>query len=409
MIAWTVLSILALSSSCFAKPASRKSHTEVFKCRDEFISMVQAQKAVDIGCRKMQFAPPTSPFPASFSESELFGLTNIGLFTWPVFPSDSTSSEDYGLNRVVFDSSCQLIGLIHLSPNGPEPCLHLMEGEDLETAYKLEIYNAPWKNLPLYGYKFENEIYLNNEVEDFVKSNLEKFHRGTYKQSILDNFPSEVNEKKASIWTCLIRRGPTGIEIPKNFFNRRLIINSVNQIVGIARKAWKGWRPFGELRSLDDAYRTKIFQQRKPEMGNDNWNDVNFRGIHLSGAMLKSNLQIACKIITERMIGINSIEGYPSWTNLETISDQPVLTWPLRMPETFFHEDSNSNAAEMKYSSSAEKSDTLFYEEIERPHTKMNEKFSTVNLQLSTGPSKMIIPLNLSNKFIKRDVDVQLV
>ncbi|EPQ63095.1 putative secreted effector protein [Blumeria graminis f. sp. tritici 96224] len=89
MIAWTVLSILILLPSCSARPAPRKSYTEMFKCKLNFISMDEAQKAVQLGCKQMELAPPTSRFPASFIESELFDLTNIVLFTWPVFTSEN--------------------------------------------------------------------------------------------------------------------------------------------------------------------------------------------------------------------------------------------------------------------------------------------------------------------------------
>ncbi|EPQ64243.1 putative secreted effector protein [Blumeria graminis f. sp. tritici 96224] len=361
MIAWTVLYILTLLPLYFANPPPRKSLREVFKCSPQFISMDQAQEAVKLGCSQMQVALPTSLFPASFIESELFDLTNIVLFTWPVFISDNILRVDYGVNRVVFDSSCRLIGLIQIDPNGPKPCPHLVEAGDLNLAYKLEIYNVPWKNLPLYGFKYENEIYFKNELDEFVISNLNKFHDDSHKNNVLEHYPSDVNEANSGIWTRTIRRGPTGIEIPKGFINRRLIINSLTQIIGITRKAWKDWRPLAELRSLDHAYRMKVFLEREPDMSYEPLNDINFKGIYLSAAMIKSNLHMACKVITERNMGTHLIVGYPYWTDLETISDHPVLKWPLRMPETFVHEDSNSNAGEIEDKNSDEKSDTLFY------------------------------------------------
>ncbi|CCU75876.1 CSEP0233 putative effector protein [Blumeria hordei DH14] len=368
MIAWTVLSILALSSSCFAKPAPRKSHTEVFKCGREFISMVQAQKAVKLGCNQMEVASPASLFPASFSESELFDLIGVVFFTWPVFRSENIlrgvfynlltfTLEDYGLNRVVFDSSCQLIGLIQKKPTGPEPCLHLMEAEDLEKAYELEIYNVQWKYLPIYGYKFENEIYLKNVVDEFVKSNIKKFYKATNRKNVLSYYPSDIINLDAGILALSIKPGPQGIQICKlrpHHYKiisnkakagkksiRRLIINGRHEIIGISRKAFLTWRPLAEIRNLDDAYKMKLILEREPDIGNEPLDDINFRGIHLSGAMLKSNLQIACKVFTEKKMGTNLNMGHPSWTNLETISNQPVLTWPLRMPETYFRDGIN--------------------------------------------------------------------
>ncbi|VCU38884.1 BgtA-20962 [Blumeria graminis f. sp. tritici] len=335
MIAWTVLSILILLPSCSARPAPRKSYTEMFKCKLNFISMDEAQKAVQLGCKQMELAPPTSRFPASFIESELFDLTNIVLFTWPVFTSENVLREDYGINRVVFDSSCRIVGLIQIEPNGPKPCLHLMEAEELEIAYNLKIYNVPWKSLPLYGYRFEDEIYLKNAVEEFVESNFRKFYHATNRKNLLSHYPIHMMNVKAGVLAQTIHLGSRGIEMSTERCRRRLIVNPNKEVIGISRKGFLGWKPLSELRSLDDAHRMKVFLEREPDIGNEPLNDINYKGVHLSAAMLKSNLQIACKVFTEKQMGANLNMGYPMLTTFETMPHKPILSWPLRMPENF--------------------------------------------------------------------------
>ena len=79
----------------------------------------------------------------------------------------------------------------------------------------------------------------------------------------------------------------------------------------------------------------KVFLEREPDIGNEPLNDINYKGVHLSAAMLKSNLQIACKVFTEKQMGANLNMGYPMLTTFETMPHKPILSWPLRMPENF--------------------------------------------------------------------------
>ncbi|CCU75877.1 CSEP0234 putative effector protein [Blumeria hordei DH14] len=337
MIAWTVLSILALLPLCFAKPALRKSHTELFRCNLKYISMVQAQEAVKLGCNQMEVAPPASLFPASFSGSELFGLVGVGLFTWPVFPSKNVLREDYGLNRVVFDSSCRLVGLIHIKPTGPECCLHLMEIEDLKMTHELKVYDTRWDSLQLYGYRFDDELYLKNSVEEFVKFNFQSFRRNPSIKNALSMYPNLEQFTKFEIRTRPIELGPNGIQQAAVRFNRRLIINSNKEIIGICRKSDNVWKPFAELRILNDVYKLKVISARGPERGYEGLHGMNHNGIQVSTAMLRSHLLMACKVLMERNMGTNTNDENSMLAKMESTSDRLIFTWPLRMPENFVH------------------------------------------------------------------------
>ncbi|VCU39232.1 BgtA-21558 [Blumeria graminis f. sp. tritici] len=339
MIALTVLSFLTLLPLHFAKPAPRKSFTEMFKCKLNFISMDQAQKAVQLGCSQMQVALPTSLFPASFIESELFDLTNIVLFTWPVFPFDNVLREDHGRNRVVFDSSCRLVGLIHIKPTGPERCLHLMEVEDLNIAHDFEVYNTRWTSLQLYGYKYDNEFYSKNSVEEFVNSNFKSFRGIKKKKEILDLYPSESTNLDSRYLACTILPEPGVIKLTRMKKIRRVVISSNKRIIGICRKKEIIWKPLAELRYLDDLYRANVVLKRKPEVGFAKLQSMNYNGIHLSVFMLRSHLIMACNALTKKKMGIDLDLRYPLRTNIEAIPDRPMLTWPLRIPENSFHDE----------------------------------------------------------------------
>ncbi|SZF03402.1 unnamed protein product [Blumeria hordei] len=339
MIAWTVLSILTLLPLYFADKVSPEGHKEVFKCNLNFIAMDEAQKAVRLGCRQMELAPPTSPFPASFPEPELFDLTNIGLFTWPVFSYKNILREDHGQNRVVFDSSCRLVGLIHTKSSGNEPCLHLMEVADQRKSHEIRIYGTQLNEIPLYGYRFQQEVYVKTAVEEFVRSNYHHFYLNKNNQEIFDLYPSALMNSNHNIWTRSILLGSKGIQSSRTKKNRRLIINSRNDIIGICRKLEKVWKPLAELRKLDDVYRSNIVLKRRPEVGFKKLHSMIHNGIQLPVSMLRSHLIMACNVLLQKYQGLDLNLGYPIQTNVEAIQDQPVFTWPLRMPENFVHEE----------------------------------------------------------------------
>ncbi|CAD6498783.1 BgTH12-04443 [Blumeria graminis f. sp. triticale] len=297
-------------------------------------------------CNNLLHPDWSSRFPATLDGSELYKIKDTTLFTWPLAWESNRNFEkgSEGIQRVVIDSTCKLIGVVDKIGDSYKKCLQVL---DPRTSPPLILDLSLGNPLKHYGfdcnrYKFVDEklhaayIYLHQHLENHDISDHYLATQKLLKRHKLQEFggktvfswPIGVNGENQSFRNSKSKRYRVVLDLSGN---HRGMIYSFKGI----------WKPCLKLQYIEpepprslSKYETSVGEAIFENISAFRCEDYIYTAITIN-----SHMQIACSQFKKLgHLGSTNKLHYPSSLHIKLKS---TWFWPLRRPELSVGQDRN--------------------------------------------------------------------
>ncbi|CCU74950.1 putative candidate secreted effector protein [Blumeria hordei DH14] len=270
-------------------------------CGKDVISELNIKTSIKNACYALYESRRKFRYPAVYSASDMFHVTDAILFSWPIAVKDKVYQIGHPGNlRLIIDSSCRFYGIIMKFKLLPDQrCYHPVEpplGIDDSS-------NSADRRLSgIRGYNCKGEIFDSIYVEKvrrFTISELRGFVPDSQQTGL--NNPEEVNKLFGPLVFLLPSEPPPDDELEISDISYFTVVDSQHKELGMAFRSEDKWERCDELWEMEPEHR----QVSAP--GINSVGETLFEGVgdyqcgthQFTRKSVNSHMHVACKIIKD--------------------------------------------------------------------------------------------------------------
>lgn len=313
---------------------------ENYYCGKNIIESEVVERGRNNACLSLGGSPWWVEFPASLDGSKIFGIKDATLFSWPLGWDSvkEVAGRKAGNLRVVIDSTCNLIGVIHKIDNTYQKCIQPLNPSAIPTfSLELSLRNP----IKTYGIDCNGFIFFEKELDGAYDS----LHHYSATGALSDHFKepsgflqshtlSELDNERVWSWPVqFTMERQTSESTRESVF--RTTINRTGNKRGMIYKKGDSWRRCSDIRYTDN--NPSALKKHKTSVGKNflyRGGDFQCGDQTIDTITINSHQQAACPRVRELVKSGNMNELLYPWSPPDSsYKSRKVWYWPIRKPE----------------------------------------------------------------------------